>query len=864
MAARNRMEQGEEPRAAELAARREFGNRTLVQEVTREMWGWSWLEALWQDVRYALRGMRRAPGFTAVVVVSLALGIGANTAIFSLIDAVMLRMLPVHEPGRLVELLHRFPGEPHFNGFSWQSYRYFLDSNRTLSGLIGTARASNPSYPPGSWFRVRTGGPEPERVDGVYVTGNYFHVLGVKSALGRLIGPEDDHVDEPAHVAIVSWPFWKNRFNLDRAILGRQIVVDDVPVTIVGVAAREFTGCHIESRQDIWLPLALQTIAQPGNNYSRLRGGDLTLVGRLKPDVSLEQARAEMMVLYRQTVADDKSGGARFLRVMRFEMEPAGAGLAGARDQFARPLLVLMAVVGLLLLIACTNVATLLLARAAARQREMALRISLGATRFRLVRQAITESLLLSGVGAGLGVLLAYFGAGALVRIMASGRETVVLHVSPDARVLLFTVAAAVMTGLLLGLAPAWRAWGTAPASSLRAAGAAGDTRFRHFLGKSLVVAQVALSMVLLAAAGLFLSHLSNLYANLGFERDRVLLVTLDPSRSGYRREQLAQPYRELLQRLEALPGVRSATLSGMTPISGVGANRDATVEGYQPSPGELRYIVENWVAPKYFETYGTPLLAGRDFRFEDEGRPRVAIVNRSMARHYFGDASPIGKHVQFDGDDRPYEIVGVVGDAKYGRVSEATPRTIYLNAFQDGKLSSQFSIRTSIAPAAVAGDVRRLVKDVARNITVDRVMTLADQVDASIVPERLVVTLSALFGALGSLLAAIGLYGLLSYAVARRTNEIGIRMALGATPSAMSRMVLRDALRMVCAGLAIGAPMALWGKSFAASLIQDLPVKSGVPIVFGAAMMAVALVAAYVPARRAARVEPVEALRYD
>jgi predicted permease len=839
--------------------------RDQVQEVTRQMWGWNSLERLWQDIRYALRGMRRTPGFTAVTVVSLALGIGANTAIFSLIDTVMLRTLPVHDPGRLVELLHRFPGEPHFNGFSWQSYRYFLDHNRTFSGLIGTARSGNPSYPPGSWFRVRAEGPEPERVDGVYVTGNYFPALGVKPALGRLIGPEDDRLDAPAHVAVVSWPFWKNRFNLDRATLGRQIVVDDVPVTIVGVTARGFAGCHVESRQDIWLPLALQTIAQPANNYSRSRGGDLTLLGRLKPDVSVNQARAEMAILYRQTVEDDKSGGARFLRVMRFEMEPAGAGLSGVRDQYARPLLVLMAVVGLLLLIACTNVASLLLARAATRQREMALRVSLGATRFRLVRQAITESLLLSGAGTGLGVLLAYSGAGVLLRIIASGREPVEIHVSPDARVLLFTAGAAVMTGLLFGLAPAWRAWGTAPASSLRAAGAAGETRLRRLLGKSLVVAQVALSMVLLAAAGLFLGHLSNLYSNLGFERDRVLLVTLDPSRSGYRREQLAQPYRDLLQRLEGLPGVRSATLSGMTPISGAGANRDATVEGYQPSPGELRYIVENWVAPKYFETYGTPLVAGRDFRFEDQGRPRVAIVNRTMARHYFGDASPIGKHVLFDGDDRPYEIVGVVGDAKYRDAGEATPRTIYFNAFQDGRLFSQFSIRTSIAPAAVAGEVRRAVREAAKNITVARVTTLADQVDASIVPERLIAMLSGLFGALGALLAAIGLYGLLSYTVARRTNEIGIRMALGATESAMSRMVLGDALGMVSAGLAIGAPVAVWGQSFAASLIQNLPVQSDLPIAFGVvAMIAVALVAAYVPARRAARVEPVEALRYE
>jgi predicted permease len=701
-------------------------------------------------------------------------------------------------------------------------------------------------------------------VDGVYVTGNFFPVLGLKPALGRLIGPDDDRLDAPAPVAVVSWPFWKSRFNLDRAILGRRIIVEDVPVTIVGVAAREFSGWQIESRQDVWLPLALQMIEQPGNNYS---GGALTLVGRLKPGVSIEQAHAEMTVLYRRTIEEDKSGGNRFLRVMKFEMEPAGAGLSRVREQYAKPLLVLMAVVGLLLPIACTNVASLLLARAAGRQREMALRVSLGATRFRLLRQAITESLLLSAAGSLLGILLAHFGAGALVRIIANGRDwdPIQLHVSLDARVLLFTAGVAVTTALLFGLAPALRAWGTAPASALREAGRAGDTKLRRLFGKSLVVAQVALSVVLLAAAGVFVSHLSRLYSALGFYRDHVLLVTLNPSRSGYRRAQLAQPYQELLQRLETIPGVRSATLSGVTPIQGAGANRDATVEGYQPSPGELRYLAENWVAPKYFETYGTPLVAGRDFSFEDQGRPRVAIVNRTMARHYFGDASPIGKHVLFDGDDRPYEIVGLVGDAKYLDVGEATPRTIYFNAFQDGKLCSQFSIRTSGAPAAVTGEVRRMVREVAKNITVERVTTLADQVDAAVVPERLIVMVSQLFGALGSVLAAIGLYGLLAYTVARRINEIGIRMALGATPGDVTRMVLGEALGMVSAGLLVGVPMAFWGRRFAARLIPDLRVTMVASLAYGAvAMIAIALVAAWAPARRAARVDPIEALRHE
>jgi predicted permease len=819
---------------------------------------------LWQEVRYAARMLRRTPGFTAVAVLSLALGIGANTAIFSLIDTVMLRQLPVEQPGRLVELLHRFPGEPHFNGFSWPAYRYFVDRNHGFAALLGTARSGSPH---GSSFLVRSGAAEAQSVDGVYVTGNYFAGLGVKPAAGRLIGEPDDRIEAPAHVAVIGWAFWKRRFNLDRAVLGRSIAVDGVPVTIVGIAPRGFAGWRIEFAQDLWLPLAVQTLTHPANNYTKSRGGDLTLVGRLRPGVSLEQARAEMAVLYRQTMQSDQywAAGKRFIRAMKFEMEPAGAGLSGMRDRFAQPLVVLMGVVALILLIACTNVASLLLARGAARQREMALRVSLGATRLRLARQAMTESLLLAGAGAALGVVLAYGGTSALLRIIASGREPVQLAVQPDARVMLFTAGAALLTGLLFGLLPAWRACFTAPASPLREGGRSGETRLRRLFGKSLVVAQVAFSLVLLIAAILFLRHVESLYAGLGFSRGHVLLVTLDPSRSGYRREQLAAPYRELLQRLEAIPGVRSATLSGMTPISGLGANRDATVEGYQPAPGELRYIVENWVAPRYFATYGTPLLAGRDFTSEDQGRPRVAIVNRAMARHYFGDASPLGKHVLFDGDLQPYEIVGLVADAKYQEVAEATPSTIYLDAFQEGHMFSRFSIRTSGAPAAIAGEVRRRVKEALPNVAVENVTTLADQVDAAIVPERLLEMVSRLFGAVGLVLAAIGLYGLLAYTVARRRSEIGIRMALGATTGNVTRMVLRDAFGMVAAGLGLGVLMAFWGRRLASSLIPGLRATMMAPLAFAAiTMLAVALAAAWIPARRAARVDPMEALRHE
>jgi len=482
----------------------------------------------------------------------------------------------------------------------------------------------------------------------------------------------------------------------------------------------------------------------------------------------------------------------------------------------------------------------------------------------------LTESLLLSGAGSLLGVLLAYFGAETLVRILTSGRQMpgprIEIPVQLDLHVLLFTAGVAVLTGLLFGLAPAWNAFASAPAPSLRVTRRIGETRFRRLFGKSLVVAQVALSVVLLSAAGVFVRHLSNLqHLDLGFRRDHVLLVTLDQAHSGYDGQRLSHAYRELLAHLEALPDVRSATLSAPTPLSGAGASRFATVEGHQERPEDRRYISLSWVAPRYFETLGTSFLAGRDFNFQDEGRPRVAIVNQAMARYYFAGGNPIGKHLTLDGDDKPYEIVGMVGDAKYYEIREAPPRTIYINAFQEGPVSSQFVLRTRVDPASVAGEVQRTVRELLKTVPVARVTTLADQVDATIVPERLIATLSGLFGALGAVLAAVGLYGLLAYTVAQRINEIGIRMALGATPSHVNRMVLGEALGMVCAGLAVGVPITSWCKSFAASLIQGLPLQSAVPIAFGAvAMTAIALLAAYVPARRAALVDPMVALRYE
>ncbi|MEO7144447.1 MAG: ABC transporter permease, partial [Bryobacteraceae bacterium] len=475
------------------------------------------METLWQDVRYALRTMRRSPGFTAAAVLSLALGIGANTAIFSLIDAVMLRLLPVRDPKQLVELLEKYPGEPRGSYFSLASYEYYRDHNHVFAGLIGEYASS---------FDVRGEGLEPETAIGEYVTGNFFPVLGVKPAIGRLIDPDDDRrVSAGSAVAVVSWSYWKNRYNLDPAILGRRILVDNVPMTVAGVTSREFSGLQVGVRPDLWAPLADEAAI---HHPSRVGGGGLRLMGRLKRGVSIEQARAEMRVLFPFTIEErSRTSKDPLIRKLQFEMEPAGAGFSLARDRFAKLLLVLMAVVVLLLLIACTNVATMLLARAAGRQREMALRAALGAGRFRLVRQVLTESVLLSVAGSAAGVYLAYSGATALARVLASGRQIpprIEIQVQPDLHVLLFSAGAALATGVLFGMAPAWNAFAVAPASSLREIGRGGGTRFRRIFGRSLMVAQVALSVVLLSVAGLLVRHLSDLeHVDLGFRRDHLL-----------------------------------------------------------------------------------------------------------------------------------------------------------------------------------------------------------------------------------------------------------------------------------------------------------------------------------------------------
>ncbi|HYL38668.1 MAG TPA: ABC transporter permease [Bryobacteraceae bacterium] len=811
---------------------------------------------MYQDVRYALRGMRRSPGFTAVAILSLALGIGANTAIFSLVETAMLRMLPVRHPEELVELIEKYPGEPRGNGYwTWQSYEHFRDNNHVFSALIGTSIDNR--------ARLVAEGLEPQTGIRESVTGNYFADLGVKPAAGRLIGPEDNPAGPEGAIAVVSWSQWVNKFHQDPGILGKRILVQGVPATIIGVAPPAFVGLRVEAKTDVWLP-------QNPSAQSRF-----VLLARLKPGVTLERARTEMAVLYRFTI-EERAASSKdpLVRQLSIQVERAGNGLSTVRDRFGKPLTVLMTVVGLLLLLTCVNIASMLLARAAGREREMAVRISLGASGSRLLRQVLTESLMLSAAGTLLGAVIAYFGASALLRILASGREheRVYLRVQPDLHVLLFAAGIAVLAGALFGAAPAWSAFRTAPALTMRQMGSVGEARVRRLFGKSLVVAQVALSVLLLSSAALFIVNVTNLeHTDLGFRRDHVLLVMLDPSSSGYSGDRLSRAYQELLNRLDRIPGVRSASLGGPTPLEGAGASGFASVEGYQERPEDRRWISIGYVAPNYFETLGTPLLAGRGFNFEDQARPNVAIINRTFARSYFAGRNPIGKHVSLDHvtlvrETRTYEIVGVAGDANYYEIREAPLRTIYLPAFRGGSVRGQtFLIRTNIDPEGIAVDVRRTIRNVAPGIPVARITTLTDQIDASIVPERLIATLSGFFGALGAVLAGIGLYGLLAYRVARRTNEIGIRAALGATAGDVTWLVLQDALVTVMAGLVLGVPLSIWGRSLAATLIPDLPIQTAAPFAVAAVgIMAVALLASYVPARRAARVAPLEAVRHE
>ena len=843
----------------------EFGGLAQVKELCRDVRGTRWLEDLVQDIRYGSRVLRRSPSFTIAAVLSLSLGIGASTAIFTLVDAAMLKPLPVKEPDRLVELLNESGDNRPGNAFSYQALVHLRDHARTVD-IVASHQSD---------FFVVVDGASPELGGGQYVTGNFFPVLGVSAMYGRTIEPYDERTGAPS-VVVLSHAYWRTRFGGDRAVVGRMVRLDDRPFTVVGVAPSSFRGLVVARDVDFWVPLSAEPLLRASGRMSNASANWLQFVGRVRGGHTLDEARAELTTLYHPAVIEPKLAVARDAearaRLGRFRpvVESARTGLATTRQQYGEPLTVLLAISGLVLLIACVNVANLLLARASKRRHEMAVRLSLGAGRGRVIRQLLTESVLLSLAGAALGMVLAYAACDYLIGFFATTRTPIMLEVGPDLRVLAFATILALATGLLFGLAPAWRAISlAAPAASLR--NRVAGRRDRRALNHILVGAQVALSVIMLFCGGLFLRSLHNLRSiDKGFDSSAVLIINADASRARLNAERLRAMYGELIARLSAMPGVRSASVSHLTPIWGGGNEGVILVEGGGTSQRKGEVSV-NRVSPGYFATTGTPIHTGRDFNWQDTaGSAKVAIVNQTLARRYFDVESAIGKRLHLRGET--FEIVGVVGDAKYYGLRGSMPPTLYVHWMQqhDALLEenvrlSQFAIRTGSSPHTLAAAAQETMRGATPLMAITNVRTFDEQVSASIARERVLSIVSGSFAGLGLLLAAIGLYGVMAYTVARRTSEIGIRMALGAEARQIGGMVVREALLVTGSGVAVGIVAAfLISRTLATLLFGLTPADPTTAAAVTAVMMVTGLMAAYLPSRRASRIDPTAALRVE
>ncbi|HEV2351857.1 MAG TPA: ABC transporter permease, partial [Terriglobia bacterium] len=900
------VQSGLPPDEARKRARLEFGGLDQVKEECRDARGVHFITTTVQDLRYGLRKLAKSPGFTAVVVLSLALGIGANTAIFSLIDAVMLKMLPVKQPEQLVLLSWRAQGWPYMihslsgdgdrdkSGRSTStsfSYPIFVAIRARKQVFSGVLAFSDPDP-----LNVSIGG-RAEFAHVQLVSGDYFSTLGVPAAIGRTLTPSDD-TEGAAPAGMISYSYWIRRFGRDPLAVGKAVTVNGVPLTLVGVAAREFFGVQPGASVDMWIPLQIQpkvdsgwaANATPGET-SRFTARDdwwVVIMGRLKRGANEQQARSALDVLVQQNVAGielpppEKRSPDVSLVPPKVDLAPAGGGLDALRREFSQPLFVLMSVVGLVLIIACANVANLLLARATSRQKEIAVRLALGASRGRLIRQLLLESVLLAIAGGALGVILAYWAGGILLAFMSSGREPVILHVTPDLRVLAFTATISVLTGILFGLAPALR--GTRPdltpalkEGGTKILGSAGHSGGRRqHLGKLLVVAQVAISVLLLLAAGLFVRSLTNLEnEDIGFDRNNLLLFGLAPTQAGYQGERLVRFYEELRQRINAIPGVQSTSLSKHTFIGGGISISDVSIQGYTPKPGESNgngslSLYVNYVGQEFFETFGIPLPLGRTIGDRDtEAAPKVAVVNRAFANKYLGGANPIGRRLGFGGRKGRSDIVivGVVGDVRYGELRHEAPPTVYVpyNQHLDTLDAMNFEVRTAGDPKNWIGAVRQTLQGLDRNLPMFDAKTQIEQINQATFQERLFARLSSFFGLLALTLACVGLYGIMSYAVARRTNEIGIRMALGAGRHSILAMIMRETLVMVAMGVALGIPAALAATRVISSMLYGLKATDPLTIMASVSVMiAVAVFAGYLPARRASRVDPIIALKYE
>ena len=982
------IERGIPPEEAHYAAVRKFGNVTRVKEDTREVWSFVWLEQLLQDIRFGLRMLSKSPGFAAVAILTLALGIGANTAIFSLIDAVMLRSLPVENPSQLVLLKWSARNAPNLRG-------YMTSGDCPMNVMPGAANPYGCSFSEPMFREIAqanvfaetaafansgrlnlTGNGPATVINGQLVSGEFFRTMGLNAAAGRLFEAADD-TPSAAPVAVLNYGYWQSAFGGSRDVIGRTIELNNVPFTIIGVAEQRFTGITPGSDYDVWLPLSdaqrTSDLMFWQNRSSDVNTWWLTIVGRLKPGTQLGSVQAAVSGLFRNEMLHGAvplfHGGAMASRPggpggrgprsdqmfhgampqaggigpgaarVPVQQPPAGAvsapkeaagasmsqsagkapvilaappgttpetgrktlstaaddpqvallpaqtGLTGARTEYSNPLYVLMLAVGIILLITCANVAGLMLARAAARQKEMAVRLALGAGRARVVRQLLTESVMLSVLGGALGILFAYWGAHAIVSFVSSNQTRPLgFATGVDLRVLGFTVTISLLTGILFGIAPTFRGARVDLTPALkegeRSSGSSGYAGRKWFgIGNALVVAQVALAIVVLVGAGLLVRTLQNLRSiDVGFDSHNILVFGIDPTLIGYKGAQVDAFYRDLQARLADTSGVTSASYSILPLLS----NRLGITGFHWPGmPQDQTSMADGLaVGPNFFATMHIPFLAGRDFNASDfkvaaannavtPSPARTAvIVNQAFVQKYLGKENPLGKQFGESAGDANapatpgYEIIGVVRDAKYNSLRRDIQAMMYTPQSAGG---ASFELRTAADPQAILPAIREVVAQVSTNLPLFNVTTESQQIDRLLFQERLIARLSGFFGLLALVLACVGLYGLLSYEVSRRTREIGIRLALGAQPASVLKLVLRQGIALAAAGAAVGIAVALGVTRYLASMLYDVHANDPLTMIGVAVLLTlVAFAACYLPARRAMSVDPLVALHYE
>ncbi len=855
---------------ARYAARRKLGNPLLIREEIYRMNSIGFLETLWNDLRFGTRQLRMSPGFAIVAILSLALGIGANTAIFQLIDAVRLRTLPVKNPSGLAEIKI---ADRHWLSGSVTSrhpevtYPLFDQIRERQQGFSAISAWSDDR------FNLALGGPA-RYAQGLYVSGDFFHVLGVQPVAGRLFTPADDRRGCGTSGAVISYSFWQREFAGDRAAIGKKITLDDHPFEIIGVTSADFSGIEVGRSFDIAIPICAEPVDRgEDSRLDRRDGWWLAVIGRLKPNWSLAQASAHMRALSSSLLETTIPPTYRAEQVKRyleyrFGAFPAGTGLSSLRDDYEEPLWMLLAIAGLVLLIACANLANLMLARAGAREREIAVRLAMGASRSRLIRQLLAESALLAVAGAALGALLAQSLSQFLVAFLSTSNDPLFVDLHLDLRVFAFTAGLAILTCLIFGLMPVLRATRTLPAAVLKSSGRGlTATRERFGMRRILVVSQVALSLVLLVGALLFTGSLRNLLTlDAGFRQDGILIAQLDFSRLNLAKDRREPFKQEMLDRIRAIPGVQSAAEASIIPGTGDFWNDFIWIEGSQ-APKAVSFFSR--VTPSYFATLGTPILAGRDISDHDmPASPPVAVVNEAFLTRILNGRSPLGRvlHVVVGAGEpaESYEIVGVVKNTKYGDLREEFRPIAFVAEAQNAK-PDQFSnvvVRSSLALGPLVSAEKTALARISPDIGVDFHVFKTDLWN-SLLRDRLMATLAGFFGALAVLLATIGLYGVMSYMVVRRTNEIGIRMALGAGRPEVIRIILRETGILLGIGGVIGTALALVAGRAAASMLFNLrpydPPTLAIAIV---TLGTVALAASFFPALRAARMDPMNALR--